>query len=135
MNVQSIGLKSDTLFGMIEAIKSGLPISTFSHFRQKMDLSEGALSSTMNISKRTLTRRKKEGRLSAAESEKLVRLAKLFDQATRVFGSDEVLSAQWFKAPARGLGGRTPLEMAETEMGAQEVNALLVRIEHGVFPG
>jgi len=50
-----------------------------------------------------------------------------------MFGDDEKAAAQWLKEPVRALGGETPLEMAETEIGAQEVNALLVRIEHGVF--
>lgn len=135
MQVHSIGLKSENLFGIIEKIKNGLPISAFDNFRQKINLSERALSDTIDISKRTLTRRKQKGRLSSLESERLVRLARLFDKATEVFGNDEIVSAQWFRTPARGLGGKTPLVMAETELGAQEVNALLVRIEHGVFPG
>jgi putative toxin-antitoxin system antitoxin component (TIGR02293 family) len=135
MDVHSINLKADNLFGIIEEIKNGLPISSFNNFRQKINLSEKALSDTIDISKRTLTRRKKKGRLSSLESERLVRLAKLFDKATTVFGNDESVTAQWFKTPARGLGGNTPLVMAETELGAQEVFALLVRIEHGVFPG
>jgi putative toxin-antitoxin system antitoxin component (TIGR02293 family) len=135
MHVQSIGLKSKSLFGVIEQIKSGLPMGAFDNLRQKIGLSERALSESMDISKRTLTRRKTEGRLSSSESERLVRLARLFDKATEVFGNDEAVAAQWFKTPARGLGAKTPLEMAETELGAQEVNALLVRIEHGVFPG
>jgi putative toxin-antitoxin system antitoxin component (TIGR02293 family) len=135
MHVHSIGIKSENLFGIIEKIKIGLPMSAFDNFRHQIDLSERALSDTMDISKRTLTRRKKDGRLSSLESERLVRLARLFDKATEVFGNDAGIAAQWFKTPARGLGGKTPLTMAGTELGAQEVNALLVRIEHGVFPG
>ena len=135
MQVQSIGLKSENLFGIIEKIRDGLPMATFDNFRKKIGLSEKSLSSTISISKRTLTRRKQKGRLSSSESERLVRIAKLFDKATEVFGRDEAVSAQWFKTPAKGLGGRTPLAMAETELGAQEVYAILIRIEHGVFPG
>lgn len=135
MQIQSIELKSNNLFGILEKIKNGLPISTFDNFRQKINLSEKALSATINISKRTLTRRKQTGRLSTSESERLVRLARLFDKATEVFGNDGTLAARWFRTQARGLGGMTPLAMAETELGAQEVYSLLVRIEHGVFPG
>jgi len=32
-----------------------------------------------------------------------------------------------------GLGGETPLEYAETEVGAREVEDLLGRIEYGVY--
>lgn len=135
MEVASIAIKSNDLFGLIDQIKGGLPISAFNRLRDKIKLSEKALSDTIDISKRTLTRRKEAGRLSASESERLVRLGKLFDKATQVFGGNETHAAKWFKDPARGLGDKTPLAMADTELGAQEVYALLVRIEHGVFPG
>lgn len=135
MEVSSIAIKSKDLFGLIDQIKDGLPISSFDRLREKFMLSERALSDTIDISKRTLTRRKMTGRLSASESERLVRLGKLFDKATQVFGNKETNAAEWFKTPARGLGGKTPLTMADTELGAQEVYALLIRIEHGVFPG
>lgn len=133
MQVHSIRLKSKNLFDTISQIENGLPISSFDGFRIKIDLSESALSDTMAISKRTLTRRKHEGRLSSLESERLIRFARLFDKATEVFGGDEAVAAKWFKQPARALGEKTPLKIAETEIGAQEVKALLVRIEHGVF--
>ncbi|MBW2100841.1 MAG: DUF2384 domain-containing protein [Deltaproteobacteria bacterium] len=47
----------------------------------------------------------------------------------------EDIAAKWFKEPARRLGGQTPLAFAETKLGAQQIRTLLIRIEHGVFPG
>ncbi len=135
MLVSSIGLKSDNLMGLIGLIKNGLPVSTFNQLKEKLDVSEKTLMDTVTISKRTLTRRKHEGRLSVAESEKIVRIGRVFDKAVQVFGNDENIAARWFKKPARALGGKAPLELMDTEVGSQEVYALLVRIEHGVFPG
>ena len=40
---------------------------------------------------------------------------------------------RWLNSPQVGLGGATPLEYAETEVGAREVEDLLGRIEHGVY--
>ena len=40
---------------------------------------------------------------------------------------------QWLTSPQYGLGGAVPLEYAETEVGAREVEDLLGRIEHGVY--
>ena len=40
---------------------------------------------------------------------------------------------QWLTAPQFGLGGAVPLEYAETEVGAREVEDLLGRIEQGVY--
>jgi len=46
---------------------------------------------------------------------------------------DAEITRQWLKMPAKALGGKTPLEYADTEPGTQEVEDLLVRIEYGVF--
>jgi uncharacterized protein (DUF2384 family) len=39
----------------------------------------------------------------------------------------------WLKFPQRGLGGAVPLDYAETEVGAREVDNLLGRIDYGVY--
>jgi putative toxin-antitoxin system antitoxin component (TIGR02293 family) len=39
----------------------------------------------------------------------------------------------WLGSPQVGLGGAVPLEYAETEVGAREVEDLLGRIEFGVY--
>lgn len=135
MHVDSIDVKAGNLLEMIDMIHDGLPIDAFYRLRQKLDLSEKEFCEVINMSKRTLTRRKQEGRLAFAESERVLRLARLLDKAVEAFGDNEGLAARWFKSPARGLGGKSPLEFAQTEIGSQEVYALLVRIEHGVFPG
>jgi len=36
------------------------------------------------------------------------------------------------RLPVKGLGGKTPLEFADTETGAREVENMLGRIEDGV---
>jgi uncharacterized protein (DUF2384 family) len=40
---------------------------------------------------------------------------------------------RWMSQPKRALGGITPLRCCDTDVGAREVEALLGRIEHGVF--
>ncbi len=99
-----------------------------------IDVSDNLLSQIVNIPKRTLNRRKQQGRLNAVESERVLRIARLYDKALDVF-EDEEAAENWFKKPARGLAGTPPLKYADTELGAQEVERLLIRIEHGVFPG
>lgn len=134
MVVESIGVKSKNVDDLILQIKKGLPISSFEKLRKKLDVSDNVLSQIVNIPKRTLNRRKQQGRLNSAESERLLRIAKLYDKALDVF-EDEEAAENWFKKPARGLAGIPPLRYADTELGAQEVEKLLIRIEHGVFPG
>jgi putative toxin-antitoxin system antitoxin component (TIGR02293 family) len=69
---------------------------------------------------------------SIQESERLFRLACLYDKAVEVF-EDPQMARKWLKEPSWALGDVTPLRYADTELGAQEVEDLLGRIEHGVF--
>jgi len=128
----SIGIKSQNTTDIIKQIKRGLPVSSFEKLRKNLDISEKSLSLTVRIAKRTLTRRKQEGRFTAAESERVFRIAKLYDKAMDVF-EERNLSRKWFREPAKALGDKTPIDYADTEPGAQEVWDLLGRIEHGVF--
>ena len=70
--------------------------------------------------------------MTFSESERIYRIARLYDRAVEVFGGKE-MGRKWLKGPAWALGNVPPLEFAETELGAQEVDDLLGRIEHGVF--
>ena len=134
MHVQSIGIKSKNIDDLIIKVKKGLPVSSFEKLRKKLGVSDNFLSQIVNIPKRTLTRRKQQGKFNTDESEKVLRIARLYDQALEVF-EDQQAAEKWLKEPARGLGEAIPLKYARTELGAQEVERLLIRIEHGVFPG
>jgi putative toxin-antitoxin system antitoxin component (TIGR02293 family) len=134
MHVQSIGIKSKNIDDLIIKVKKGLPVSSFEKLRKKLGVSDNFLSQIVNIPKRTLTRRKQQGKFNTDESEKVLRIARLYDQALEVF-EDQQAAEKWLKEPARGLGEAIPLKYARTELGAREVERLLIRIEHGVFPG
>ena len=62
----------------------------------------------------------------------MVHFARLMRQAVKVFGA-EAEAREWLNTPQFGLGGAVPLDYAETEIGAREVENLLGRIEYGVY--
>ena len=132
MQGTSIGIRPRDLNDLIGKLKHGLPVGAFDRLLVRLDVPEKMLASTVNIAYRTLSRRKKEGRFKTDESERVLRIAKLYEKALDVLEDDEI-ARQWFKMPAKALGGKTPLEYADTEPGAHEVEDLLVRIEYGVF--
>src|SRR5262249_49789658 len=96
-----------------------------------LDLPFEQLAAKLCISRSTLQRRKIAGRLSSEESDKVIRFSRLLDHAIDVFGDIEKARA-WLKHPQYGLGGAIPLDYAETEIGAREVDNLLGRIDYGV---
>ena len=128
----TIGLKSNNCLEVIQSLKKGFPVQVFDKLQKQFDVPANTLAAVINIAPRTLTRRKKEGRFHTDESERLLRVARLYDRAVELFGDQESVR-HWFKTPKRALDGITPLEFADTEPGAQEVEDLLGRLGHGIF--
>ncbi len=118
--------------GLIQILKAGLPVRELDALQASLGLPMERLASMLGISKATLHRRKVKGRLDPAESDHVVRFARLLGKAVEVFESREN-ARRWLNSPQVGLGGAVPLEYAETEVGAREVEDLLGRIEYGVY--
>src|SRR6266487_1007618 len=117
---------------LIEVLRVGLPVQELNDLQASLEVPMDKLFPMLGISKATLHRRKAEGRLDQAESDRVVRYARLMGKAVEVLESEEN-ARQWLAAPQVGLGGAVPLEYAETEVGAREVEDLLGRIEYGVY--
>lgn len=115
-----------------ERIERGLPFACLLRLQQALDRPLAELASDLRIPPRTLARRREEGRLTPEESDRLVRLARLVEQAIALFEGDLATARRWLGTPARGLGRRVPLAFARTEAGAREVERLLGRLEYGV---
>jgi putative toxin-antitoxin system antitoxin component (TIGR02293 family) len=117
---------------LVRKIESGLSFRELEKLREQLGLPLEELSDKLGISRATLHRRKIAGRLTSAESDKVMRFAHLFQLAERVLGgADE--ARQWLSYPQFGLGRVVPLEFARTEIGAREVETLLGRIEYSVY--
>ena len=117
---------------IVERVRDGLPFSEFTAMREMLGLTEDRLGQLIGIPKATLHRRKKAMHLDRLESDRLVRYGRLFQRATAALGG-EAAARSWLTAPAIAFHDETPLDYADTEIGAREVEALLGRLEHGVF--
>lgn len=121
-----------TSLDLVDAVRDGLDWSAFDATARAVDGSTEEVATGLGLAKRTLDRRRTLGRLEPAESERVVRLARIAARATEVLG-DAGAMQRWIREPNRALGGRTPLGLLDTEIGAQAVLDVLGRIEHGVF--
>ena len=97
------------------------------------DVSTKDVADLVAIPARTLQRRKVQGRLDPDESDRLLRVARVFAMALELFEGDARAAHDWFQTPARALGGEEPIRLAATDLGAREVEALIERLEHGVL--
>jgi putative toxin-antitoxin system antitoxin component (TIGR02293 family) len=128
-----LGIKAKGTMQLVEAISNGFSFVTLERVRKETGLPLEQLAVSIGMSPRTLTRRKKEKKLSASESDRLVTISRLLAQSVELFEGDKEKALRWFTQSNRALGKLTPLEMAATETGAREVENLIGRLEHGVF--
>jgi putative toxin-antitoxin system antitoxin component (TIGR02293 family) len=128
-----LGIKAQNTVQLVRAISKGFSFGALERVRRETGLPLDRLAVSIGMSPRTLSRRKAERKLTAAESDRLVTVARLLAQSVELFEGDREKAFRWFLQPNRALGNLPPLEMAGTETGAREVENLIGRLEHGVF--
>ncbi|CAB1370155.1 type II RES/Xre toxin-antitoxin system antitoxin [Denitratisoma oestradiolicum] len=124
--------KPRTSLDWVAVIRQGISSAAVDALAKTIRVTQSELAVALGIPERTLARRKKEGTLNSEESAKLVRLARVVEQAEEVF-EDLNVSLDWLKSPNAALAGATPLSLLDTDIGAESVMDTLGRIEHGVF--
>jgi len=112
------------------AIREGFPQKVVGSVMNSAGLTLKQLSATLDLSPRSLQRRRHQGRLARYESDRLYRLARIIVLAKEYIG-DEEAATRWLKRRNRALGGNIPLELIDTEPGARAVENVLGRIAFG----
>ena len=118
--------------GLVSAVREGIPARRFDALKSLLGVATSALAEVVGISPSTLSRRRERGALDKDESERVLRIARIALRATGVLDGREN-ARKWLTEPSRALGGETPLQFADTEPGAREVERLLIRLERGVY--
>ncbi|MDT7812601.1 MAG: hypothetical protein QOJ42_2517 [Acidobacteriaceae bacterium] len=122
-------------------LRYGLPVRSFVAFKQWARLSNDELASIADISPKTLQRYfkstqknkspAKATRVAVSPSDRVFRAAEVIALAKEVFGGDEDAAHEWLRSEQFGLGGKVPLELLRTNLGAHLVEDELKRIQHG----
>ena len=115
---------------MRQAIREGFPPRVVEQVMRASGLTLKELASALDLSPRSLQRRRSGGRLARYESDRLYRLARIVALADEFLGDHE-RAIRWLKRPNRALGGASPVEALDTELGARQVENILGRIGYG----
>lgn len=117
---------------LFELIQTGLPAESLAAFKAATSMSDEDIARLLNVGGRTLTRlrRATQERLPPDLSDRLFAVASIYRQAEEVFG-DTKTAIGWLNAGQFGLGQRVPRDLLASEIGRQQVRALLQRIEFG----
>jgi len=129
----TLGLTAANPAELVEQLERGFSFRTLQTFESRSGLALSRLAATIGIPERTLARRKVSRRLTPDESERLLRISAIFEDAVELFEGDVAAAVNWLTTPRKALGDRAPLAYARTEPGAREVENLIGRLEHGIF--
>lgn len=114
-------------------IESGLKVAVVDQLARHLQVPAAAVRKLAKISGSTFNRRQKAGILSPEESDRIFRLRLIVDKTTAFFEGDKAAARHWLNRPAVALDGLCPIELLVNEAGVREVEALLGRLEYGVF--
>lgn len=119
-----------TLADMERLLRSGLPKAALRNVAHRVfpKPSEARLIMYSVVPESTYKRRT---RLSVEESERSERLARVVALAEEVWG-DRESAHRWLRNPHTLLDGRSPLQAASLDIGARQVEEILLRVEHGI---
>lgn len=114
------------------AVEKGFQVSALEEFAAYSGFGMKDLLDVV-IPPRTLKHRRQRGEpLSMDESDRLARVARLYQLAVRVFGNPEK-ARKWLSRPKHRFEERTPLAMMRTDQGGRGVEEMLYQIDEGVF--
>lgn len=116
----------------IRTVREGLPYKTFDALRAALELPTEELAQLLGIPRRTLTKRRQDGRFNLSESNAISRVARIYQEATLFFG-DEADALTWLKTSLPALSA-TPLSLLDTDPGAEAVSVLLRQLAWGIYP-
>jgi len=124
--------KAATVDELQARVRTGLPYAALEAVATGFAITREDLGTLLHLPTRTLVRRKREKRLRADESDRLLRLGRIAALAQEVLGSREK-ATRWLHAPNRALGHAIPLRCLDTDLGARQVEDVLLRTAHGTY--
>jgi putative toxin-antitoxin system antitoxin component (TIGR02293 family) len=99
--------------------------------RHQLDITVDVMAHLLDVAPRTINRKESSAQpLSVSEGDRAFRIARIADLAIELIGNREKALA-WLHRPNTFLGGKIPIEMLDTEIGADFVAESLHSIAYG----
>lgn len=126
-----LNLKLNSETDAFRIVREGISAHTYSRLVAKLKIPAELVASQTTVRRRLA----ENSRFSVAESERAVRLARVFAEAQALFG-DEKAALTWFSAPAEYISGGapiTPMALAATDTGARLIESNIRRTAYGLL--
>jgi putative toxin-antitoxin system antitoxin component (TIGR02293 family) len=115
----------------VRVVAAGLTANSYNRAFNKLGFSPSLVAPESTIRRRLAAK----GRFTPAESERLVRIARVYSEAVELFG-DEAAALRWLTTAEEYLRDQkpvTPLQLSATDSGARLIESHLRRTAHGMF--
>ena len=116
----------------VSAGQQGIPKKSVIHLADFLNIPLKEVASLLNISYKTLGRKKPLERMDTLSSSLSIEIASTMARGYMVFENAEKFN-RWLHKKNKALEGKTPYELLNTPTGINIVNKLLTRIEEGVY--
>jgi putative toxin-antitoxin system antitoxin component (TIGR02293 family) len=117
----------------VDRIRSGIPTSAFRMLADRLGVSQNELAAKLRVATRTLTRLTSEQKPLPPEiAQKVLRAARVMIKARTLF-SDDASVITWLNTDAPALRGAKPIDLLDTDVGAAEVEGLILGLAYGNF--
>jgi putative toxin-antitoxin system antitoxin component (TIGR02293 family) len=129
----ALGKDIETTAELVELTREGLPADILNTMADELAIQKVIVAKMLGISERTLSRRLAvNALLTAEESDRMVRLARVLAQAKETLGDMEK-AGRWLQTSNRALEGDRPFDRLDTDAGVRSVEQVLGRIAYGVY--
>lgn len=118
---------------LIDITRSGIDSTVAKQVLERFRLNANQTHAILGTSARTLARRlQKKQPLDSVESDRLVRFLNIVAYADTVF-EEHTRTLRWLNSPNRALGGKIPMDLLDTDVGTQQVEEILHRIDYSLY--
>ena len=126
-----LGRRLSSINALSDAVSKGLPKAALRQTAGRIFDDRAEQRQLMNRIVPEATFKRRRDRLSAAESERTERIARVMASAEFVW-TDRGDARRFMTTPHPALRGRSPLDASLSELGARQVEEILDRIFHGL---
>ena len=119
-------------FDFLTASSKGITKQSIVNLADIMEIPMKDFATLLNVSYKTLGRKRKTDLLDSLASSLSIEIANTFAHGLAVFEDQHKLN-RWLNKENRALENKKPMELLNTPTGIRMVNAVLARLEEGIY--
>jgi putative toxin-antitoxin system antitoxin component (TIGR02293 family) len=127
-----MAVRPSSQMDFVKAGNDGIPKLSVSHLAEVLDVPMKDMATLLNLSYKTLGRKKETDILDSLSSSLSIEIAGVITRGLSIFEDTESFN-RWLHKENRALQGQLPFDLLNTPTGIKMVGQVLGRIEEGIY--